>query len=159
MRTTLLRWLLAALPLAIAAPLPVQAQDAPAAAEAPLSTQQLDQLLAPIALYPDGLLAQVLMAATYPLEVVEAARWVKANPEIKGDAAVKACEDKGWDVSVQSLVAFPQAITDDERQARMDPGPGQCHAGRSRRTSWIRCSACAPWRRRPERWNRTSSRR
>jgi hypothetical protein len=112
MRKALLAGLLAALPLGVAAPLPVQAQDAAAAeAQAVLSKEQLDQLLAPIALYPDGLLSQVLMASTYPLEVVEAARWVKANPDAKGDAAVKAVEGKGWDVSVQSLVAFPQVIT------------------------------------------------
>jgi len=112
MRTSLLRCVLAVLPLAIAVPPPVQAQDAPAAAaQAVYSKEQLDQLLAPIALYPDGVLAQVLMASTYPLEVVEAARWVKANPDLKGDAAVKAAEGKNWDVSVQSLVAFPQVIT------------------------------------------------
>ncbi|HSI00018.1 MAG TPA: DUF3300 domain-containing protein [Reyranella sp.] len=75
-----------------------------------LSNAQLDQLLAPIALYPDGLLAQVTMAATYPLEVVEAARWSKDNPNLKGDAAVQACKDKGWDPTVQSLVAFPQVL-------------------------------------------------
>ncbi|HSH99158.1 MAG TPA: DUF3300 domain-containing protein, partial [Reyranella sp.] len=67
-------------------------------------------MLAPIALYPDGLLAQVTMAATYPLEVVEAARWSKDNPNLKGDAAVQACKDKGWDPTVQSLVAFPQVL-------------------------------------------------
>ena len=72
--------------------------------------QQLDQLLAPIALYPDALLAQTLMAATYPLEVVEAARWSQANPNLKGDAAVTAVKDKTWDVSVKSLVAFPQTL-------------------------------------------------
>jgi Protein of unknown function (DUF3300) len=76
-----------------------------------LTNAQLDQLLAPIALYPDGLLAQIGMAATYPLEVVEAARWSKDNPNLKGDAAVQACKDKGWDPSVQSLVAFPQVLT------------------------------------------------
>jgi hypothetical protein len=56
------------------------------------------------------LLSQILMAATYPLEVVEAARWSKANPNLKGDAAVKAVQDKAWDVSVKSLVAFPQVV-------------------------------------------------
>ena len=56
----------------------------------PFTTEQLDQMLAPIALYPDALLSQVLMAATYPLEVVEAARWSQANPNLKGDAAVAA---------------------------------------------------------------------
>ncbi|MFZ5778592.1 MAG: DUF3300 domain-containing protein [Pseudomonadota bacterium] len=73
--------------------------------------EQLDQLLAPIALYPDALLAQTLMAATYPLEVVEAARWSQANPTLKGDAAVAAVKDKDWDVSVKSLVAFPQVLS------------------------------------------------
>ena len=76
----------------------------------PFTAEQLDQMLAPIALYPDALLAQVLMAATYPLEVVEAARWSQANPNLKGDAAVAAVKDKSWDVSVKSLVAFPQTL-------------------------------------------------
>lgn len=71
---------------------------------------QLDQMLAPIALYPDALLSQILMASTYPLEVVEAARWSKDNPTLKGDAALAAVKDKGWDASVASLVAFPQVL-------------------------------------------------
>ncbi|MBV8406721.1 MAG: DUF3300 domain-containing protein, partial [Alphaproteobacteria bacterium] len=76
----------------------------------PFTAEQLDHLLAPIALYPDPLLAQMLMAATYPMEVVEAARWSKANPDLKGEAALAAVKDKGWDVSVTSLVAFPQVL-------------------------------------------------
>jgi len=76
------------------------------------SPAQLDQMLAPIALYPDSLLSQVLMAATYPLEVVEAARWSKANPYLKGDAAVSGVKDKEWDVSVKSLVAFPSVLAE-----------------------------------------------
>ncbi|MBY0322832.1 MAG: DUF3300 domain-containing protein [Reyranella sp.] len=76
----------------------------------PFSAAQLDQMMAPIALYPDPLLAQMLMAATYPLEVVEAARWSKDNPSLKGEAALAAVKDKGWDVSVTSLVAFPQVL-------------------------------------------------
>ena len=76
----------------------------------PFTPEQLDQLLAPIALYPDALLSQTLMAATYPLEVVEAARWTQANPNLKGDAAVQAVKSKDWDVSVKSLVAFPQTL-------------------------------------------------
>ncbi|HEY2608089.1 MAG TPA: DUF3300 domain-containing protein, partial [Paraburkholderia sp.] len=62
------------------------------------------------ALYPDSVLSQVLMASTYPLEIVHAARWVKANPNVKGDAAVKAVENQTWDVSVKSMVAFPQIL-------------------------------------------------
>ena len=72
--------------------------------------EELDQMLAPVALYPDPLLSQLLMAAGYPLEVVEAARWSKANPNQKGDAAVAAVKDKDWDVSVKSLVAFPDVL-------------------------------------------------
>ena len=76
----------------------------------PFKPAELDQMLAPIALYPDALLAQTLMAASYPLEVVDAARWSKANPNLKGDAAVAAVKDKSWDVSVKSLTAFPQIL-------------------------------------------------
>ena len=67
-------------------------------------------MLAPIALYPDALLSQILMAATYPLEVVSAARWSRANPGLKGDAAVAAVANQDWDVSVKSLAAFPQVL-------------------------------------------------
>jgi hypothetical protein len=72
--------------------------------------EEVEALVAPIALYPDALLAQVLMASTYPLEVVQAARWAKANSNVKGQAAVKAVEGQSWDVSVKSLVAFPQVL-------------------------------------------------
>jgi hypothetical protein len=72
--------------------------------------EELDQILAPIALYPDSLLAQILMACGYPLEIVEAARWSKANPNLKGDAAVQQVKDKSWDTSVKSLVAFPDVL-------------------------------------------------
>ncbi|WP_083518496.1 DUF3300 domain-containing protein [Dechloromonas denitrificans] len=75
-----------------------------------LSQAQLEQLLAPVALYPDALLAQILMASTYPLEVVEAARWSKANPEVKDKALEDAMQKQAWDPSVKSLTAFPQVL-------------------------------------------------
>jgi len=78
--------------------------------KAPLKPEEIEALVAPIALYPDSLLSQVLMASTYPLEIVQAARWVQANPKVTGDAAVKAVEKEAWDVSVKSLVAFPQIL-------------------------------------------------
>ncbi|MHA3737657.1 DUF3300 domain-containing protein [Pseudomonas sp. Eth.TT006] len=82
-----------------------------APAKDPVFTQeQLDQMLAPIALYPDPLLAQVLMAVTYPGEVAEAVTWSKANPDAKGDEAVKQVATQTWDPSVQALVAFPQVL-------------------------------------------------
>ena len=74
------------------------------------SQPELDQMLAPIALYPDSLLSQIMMAATYPLEVVEAARWSRANPGLNGDQAVRAADQYNWDPSVKSLVAFPQIL-------------------------------------------------
>src|SRR5260221_11834292 len=67
-------------------------------------------MLAPIALYPDSLLSQILMASTYPLEVVEAARWSRANPGLKGEDAVNAGGDRDWDASVKSLGPFPQVL-------------------------------------------------
>ena len=80
-------------------------------AQAPLfSSQQLDALLAPIALYPDALLSQVLMASTYPLEVVQASRWSKANGDKGGEAAVNQAASQPWDPSVQSLVGFPNVL-------------------------------------------------
>ncbi len=75
-----------------------------------LSQAELDQMLAPVALYPDTVLTHVLIAATYPLEVVQAARWVKSHTKLNADEAVKAVEDKGWDPSVKALVAFPQLL-------------------------------------------------
>jgi hypothetical protein len=75
-----------------------------------LPQDQLDALLAPIALYPDDLLAQVLMAATYPLEVVEAARFVQQNPALSGAVLDDAVRTRRWDPSVQSLTAFPQVL-------------------------------------------------
>ena len=79
--------------------------------EAPTySKEQLDQLLAPVALYPDSLLTQVLMAATYPAQVAEAVTWSAAHPNDKGDAAVTKAESQGWEPSVTSLVAFPQVL-------------------------------------------------
>ena len=72
--------------------------------------EELDQLLAPIALYPDDVLAQILMASTYPLEVVQADRWVKQNKSLKGDAQKAAVEKQTWDNSVKSLVPFPDVL-------------------------------------------------
>jgi len=96
--------------------LPATNVAAPAAPQ--LSQDFLDSLLAPIALYPDQLLSQVLMASTYPLEVVEAARFVKANPNLRGDALDRALQDRSWDPSVLSLCAFPQVL--DMMDAKLD---------------------------------------
>jgi len=94
-----------------AAPIPpLPQQHVPKQSRHAFTQQELDQMLAPIALYPDSLLSQILMASSYPLEVVEAARWSKANPNLKGDQAVQAVAQNTWDPSVKSLVAFPQIL-------------------------------------------------
>lgn len=80
------------------------------------SNQQLDQMLAPVALYPDALLSQVLMASTYPGNVADAAAWSAAHPKIQGDDAVKQVANTAWDPSVQSLVAFPQVLAQMKQQ-------------------------------------------
>ena len=76
----------------------------------PLKPAELDGLVAPIALYPDTLLANVLMAATYPLEVVRAERWANQNKDLKGDALKAAAEKQDWDASVKALVAAPSVL-------------------------------------------------
>jgi hypothetical protein len=73
--------------------------------------EELDQMLAPVALYPDSLLGQILIASTYPLEIVQADRWAKANKNLKGDPLTAALEKQGWDPSVKSLVNFPQVLS------------------------------------------------
>jgi hypothetical protein len=93
---------------AVLSPLPTTAQEASRVAFKP---EELEQLVAPIALHPDPLLAQVLMASTYPLEVVQAARFVKENPNLKGDQLNEALKQHPWDDSVKSLVTFPQVLT------------------------------------------------
>jgi hypothetical protein len=91
-------------------PPPPPADSAPA--EKKLEAGELEQLVAPIALYPDPLIAQVLMASTYPLEIVQAARWVEKpeNTKLKGDALDKALAAQSWDDSVKSLVPFPTVL-------------------------------------------------
>jgi hypothetical protein len=85
-------------------------RSAPARASQAVSQAELDQILAPVALYPDSLLSQLLIAATYPRDVSEAAAWSRANPQLRGDAATRAVENEPWDPSVKSLVAFPQVL-------------------------------------------------
>ena len=103
--------------LAATFPLDALAQTAPAAVAQPatgqpFNTEQLDALVAAIALFPDDLLTQLLMASTFPLEVVAAARWVEnpAHKSLSGDALVKALEAQSWDPSVKSLVPFPVVL-------------------------------------------------
>ncbi len=96
------------LALLLGAPLGVLAQSG--GEQKTFKQEELDQMIAPIALYPDSLLTQILMASTYPLEVVQADRWAKKNKDVKGDALTKALEAQPWDPSVKSMVNFPQVL-------------------------------------------------
>jgi len=105
-RTIALRFLALIAAFALLLALSVaQAQPAPG-----YSQQELDRMLAPIALYPDPLLSQILIAANYPSQVIEAARWANDHPDLSGDDAIAAAEGEDWDASVISLVAFPQVL-------------------------------------------------
>src|SRR5690606_16367239 len=90
-----------------AAPAPVAQQSAAPA----YTAAQIDQWVAPVALYPDALLSQIFMASTYPSNVIQAAQWSKDNPKMQGDAAIQAVAGQPWDPSVKSLVAFPQLMS------------------------------------------------
>lgn len=83
---------------------------------AAFSEQDLERLLAPVALYPDPLLMQVLVAATYPVEVREASGWLRANPGLGGEQAVALAAQSGWDASVQGLTAYPELIAQMDQQ-------------------------------------------
>jgi uncharacterized protein DUF3300/endosialidase-like protein len=107
-RTSLLLFILLLLPFTAQAqsspPQPAQSD------QQLLKPEELDALLAPIALYPDALLAQILMASTYPLEVIEAERWITTNKNLKDDALKAAVDKQSWDDSVKSLVATPSVL-------------------------------------------------
>ncbi|MGB9203537.1 MAG: DUF3300 domain-containing protein, partial [Terriglobales bacterium] len=85
-------------------------QDAQAPPYAQQSPEQLQRLVAPIALYPDSLVAQILAASTFPEEVVEADRWVQQHPDLKGEALGQAVDQQPWDPSVKALAAFPSVL-------------------------------------------------
>src|SRR4029453_16224803 len=80
------------------------------AADPKISQAQLEEMIAPIALYPDDVLSTVCIAATYPLEVVEADRWRKKNPSLQGEALDKALQQQDWDPSIKSLISFPDLL-------------------------------------------------
>ena len=101
--------------LMVATGMPLAAQEPAPPPEQPaaqmLPPQQLDNLVAPIALYPDSLLSQVLVAATYPLEVAEAAQWLQQNRNLQGPQLVDAARQQNWDASIQALVVFPDVLS------------------------------------------------
>ena len=112
--TTTIRSIIAAFMLMVVQTTIVHAQaPAPSVSAQPqqlLKSEEVDQLVAPIALYPDALLAEILMASTYPLEVVQADRWATENKALKGDQLKAAVDKQSWDESVRSLVATPSVL-------------------------------------------------
>ncbi len=108
MCSRMLAWLLVFM---MVLPAGVFAQPTQGGSSPPPAQGELEQLLAPIALYPDALLVQILMASTYPLEIVEAARWSKANQNLKGNSLTASLEKQNWDPSVKSLVNFPSVLS------------------------------------------------
>jgi hypothetical protein len=100
-----------AAPVAVLAQAPAAAPPAAGAQEAPkLKPEQIDALVAPIALYPDPLLSQALMASTYPLEIIQAEQWLDRNKALKGDALEKGIQGQNWDPSVQSTAMMPDLL-------------------------------------------------
>jgi hypothetical protein len=95
-------------PAAAQVPPPAAVQQPPQPAAQQLGQGELEKLLAPIALYPDDLVVQILTASTYPIEVVEASRWVSAHPNLHGDALQNAMQQQPWDPSVKGLTAVSQ---------------------------------------------------
>jgi hypothetical protein len=98
------------LALVLVAPSLPRAQQAPGPSSRPFKPEQLEQLVTPIAQYPDPVVAQIFMASTYPLEVVQAARFAKANSSLKGDALDAQLKKYNWDGSVKALVNYPQIL-------------------------------------------------
>jgi hypothetical protein len=98
--------------------------------------EEIDQLMAPIALYPDSLLAQVLVASTYPLEIVQAGRFVQQNKELKGEKLMAAAKDKEWDPSVKAMLEFPEVLTMMNEKLAWTPRNSAMPSSLSRRTSW-----------------------
>ena len=106
-----------------AAPLPPGVPETPA----PLSSDELDQLVAPIALYPDALVAQILAGSTYPTEVVEAARWQSANRGLSGASLAAAVDSSNWDPSIKALTQFPSVLANMDNNLSWTSALGQAY--------------------------------
>ena len=118
--------------VALAQEAQVPADQQQAAPRTALTAQQLDNLVAPLALYPDPLLSQVLVAATYPLEVVEANQWLQDNRSLTGTALMDAAKQQNWDASVQALVAFPDVLARLNQDVRWTTDLGNAFLGQQK---------------------------
>jgi hypothetical protein len=128
MRWIIRQWLVALLMLMPWAVMAQSPSPAATSSEQLLKSEELDALLAPIALYPDTLLAEVLMASTYPLDVVQAERWATENKALKGDQLKEAVSKQQWDDS-EGARRNALRTYDDEHEARLDTEVGRCGSG------------------------------
>jgi hypothetical protein len=92
------------------------------------SLQELQQLVAPIALYPDALVAQILAASTYPTEIVEADRWMQSHPNLKGEELAKEVDQQSWDPSVKALTQFPSVLENMDKNLSWTSSLGDAYA-------------------------------
>ena len=97
----------------------------------PLTPEQLQQLVAPIALYPDALVAQILAASTYPDQVVEADRWLQQNPNLKGEELGQAVDKQPWDPSVKALTEFPSVLANMDKNLSWTSSLGDAYVNQS----------------------------
>ena len=105
-----------------------QSQEQSQAPAAQQSPQELQQLVAPIALYPDALVAQILAASTYPTEIVEADRWIEGHSSLKGDALAKEVDKQNWDPSVKALTQFPSVLENMDKNLSWTSSLGDAYA-------------------------------
>ena len=106
----------------------VQSTDQPPASSVQESPQELQQLVAPIALYPDALVAQILAASTYPTEIVEADRWMQSHPNLKGEELAKEVDKQRWDPSVKALTQFPSVLENMDKNLSWTSSLGDAYA-------------------------------
>jgi len=106
----------------------VQSEAQPANSGATQSPEELQQLVAPIALYPDALVSQVLAAATYPTEVVEADRWMQGHPNLKGQELANEVDKQAWDPSVKALTQFPSVLANMDKNLSWTSSLGDAYA-------------------------------
>src|SRR5713226_2652956 len=105
-----------------------QSNEQSAAPAAQQSPQELQQLVAPIALYPDALVAQVLAASTYPTEIVEADRWMQSHSSVKGEELAKEVDKQPWDPSVKALTQFPSVLENMDKNISWTSSLGDAYA-------------------------------
>jgi len=106
----------------------VQSTEQPAIPPVQQTPQELQQLVAPIALYPDALAAQILAASTYPAEIVEADRWMQSHSEIKGEELAKEVDKQSWDPSVKALMQFPSVLENMDKNLSWTSSLGDAYA-------------------------------